>query len=96
LRFDDGDVSDENIVDGWEHLKPSGRQQTTTVRARVGAKHVTSQWVDCERAFIAQRYDRIAGLIGLFDRLLFLPSHLRRRATTGLRLKPGDRVLEIG
>jgi len=96
LRFDDGDVSDENIVDGWEHLKPSGRQQTTTVRARVGAKHVTSQWVDCERAFIAQRYDRIAGLIGLFDRLLFLPSHLRRRATMGLRLKPGDRVLEIG
>ena len=57
---------------------------------------MTSQWVDYERAFIARRYDRIAGLIGLFDRLLFLPSHLRRRATTGLRLKPGDRVLEIG
>jgi hypothetical protein len=29
--------------------------------------------VDCERAFIAQRYDRIAGLIGVFDRLFFLP-----------------------
>jgi len=40
---------------------------------------VTSQWVDCDRAFIAQRYDRIAGLIGVFDRLFFLPPHLRRR-----------------
>jgi ubiquinone/menaquinone biosynthesis C-methylase UbiE len=57
---------------------------------------VTYQWVDCERAFIAERYDRIAGLIGLFDHLLFLPSHLRRRAAVRLNLKPGDRVLEIG
>jgi protein-L-isoaspartate O-methyltransferase len=57
---------------------------------------VTYQWVDCERAFIAQRYDQIAGLIGLFDRLLFLPPHLRRRAAARLSLKPGDRVLEIG
>jgi len=40
---------------------------------------VTSQWVDCDRAFIAQRYDHIAGLIGVFDRLFFLPPHLRRR-----------------
>jgi ubiquinone/menaquinone biosynthesis C-methylase UbiE len=52
--------------------------------------------VDCERAFIAQRYDRIAGLIGVFDRLFFLPPHLRRRAAARLDLKPGDRVLEIG
>lgn len=57
---------------------------------------MTYQWVDCEPAFIAQRYDRIAGLIGLFDRLLFLPPHLRRRAAAGLRLNPGGRVLEIG
>ena len=57
---------------------------------------MTYQWVDCEPAFIAQRYDRIAGLIGLFDRLLFLPPHLRRRAAAGLRLNPGNRVLEIG
>ena len=57
---------------------------------------MTYQWVDCERAFIAQRYDRIAGLIGLFDRLLFLPPDLRRRAAACLNLKPGDRVLEIG
>jgi ubiquinone/menaquinone biosynthesis C-methylase UbiE len=61
-----------------------------------GAKNVTYQWVDCERAFIAQRYDRIASLIGLFDRLLFLPPGLRRRAAARLKLKQGDRVLEIG
>ncbi len=56
---------------------------------------MTYQWEDCERAFIAQRYDRIAGLIGVFDRLFFLPPHLRRRAAARLNLKPGDRVLEI-
>jgi len=57
---------------------------------------VTYQWVDCERAFIAQRYDRIAGLIGLFDWLFFFPPHLRRRAAQRLALEPGQRVLEIG
>jgi ubiquinone/menaquinone biosynthesis C-methylase UbiE len=61
-----------------------------------GAKRVTQQWVDCERAFIAQRYDRIANLIGLFDWLLFVPPHLRQRAAARLALRPGDRVLEIG
>jgi hypothetical protein len=35
--FDDGDVSDGNIVDGREHLKPSGRQQIKNgPRARRG------------------------------------------------------------
>jgi ubiquinone/menaquinone biosynthesis C-methylase UbiE len=57
---------------------------------------VTSQWADCDRAFIAQRYDRIAGLIGLFDWLFFFPPHLRGLAATRLNAKPGDRVLEIG
>jgi demethylmenaquinone methyltransferase/2-methoxy-6-polyprenyl-1,4-benzoquinol methylase len=57
---------------------------------------VTYQWVDCDPAFIARRYDRFAGLIGLFDRLLFLPPHLRARAVARLNLKPGERVLEIG
>ena len=57
---------------------------------------MTYHWVDCERAFIAQRYDRIANLIGLFDWLLFVPPHLRRRAAARLQLRSGDRVLEIG
>ena len=57
---------------------------------------MTYQWVDCDPAFIARRYDRFAGLIGLFDLLLFLPQHLRGRAVARLNLKPGERVLEIG
>src|SRR5262249_57001058 len=39
---------------------------------------------------------RIAGLIGVFDRLFFPPPHLRRRAAARLNLKPGNRVLEVG
>jgi len=57
---------------------------------------VTYHWVDCEAAFIAQRYDRIAGLIGLFDWLFFVPPHLRKRAAARLTLAAGGRVLEIG
>jgi demethylmenaquinone methyltransferase/2-methoxy-6-polyprenyl-1,4-benzoquinol methylase len=57
---------------------------------------VAYQWVDCERAFIARRYDRLASLIGLFDWLFFVPPHLRRHAAKRLGLRPGDRVLEIG
>jgi ubiquinone/menaquinone biosynthesis C-methylase UbiE len=62
----------------------------------LGARRVTYHWVDCERAFVAQRYDRIAGLIGLFDWLFCFPPHLRKRAAARLNAKPGDRVLEIG
>ncbi len=54
------------------------------------------QWVDCERAFVAQRYDRIAGLIGFFDWLFFFPPELRRRAAGCLGAGAGGRVLEIG
>lgn len=53
-------------------------------------------WSDCEPAFIAQRYDRIAGLITFIDWLFFVPAEFRRRAAERLGLKPGDRVLEIG
>jgi hypothetical protein len=59
-------------VEGRKHLERRQRQKITSIRAGWG-DHVTSQWVDCDRAFIAQRYDRIAGLIGVFDRLFFLP-----------------------
>jgi ubiquinone/menaquinone biosynthesis C-methylase UbiE len=57
---------------------------------------VIYQWADCERAFIAARYDRIAGLIGFIDWLFFVPPHFRKRAAQRLGLRPGDRVLEIG
>jgi ubiquinone/menaquinone biosynthesis C-methylase UbiE len=57
---------------------------------------VPHQWVDCERAFVAQRYDRIAGLIGFFDWLFFFPPQLRCRAAGCLATGAGGRVLEIG
>jgi ubiquinone/menaquinone biosynthesis C-methylase UbiE len=57
---------------------------------------VRYQWVDCERAFIARRYDRIASLITLFDWLFFVPPRLRSLAVECLALKCGARVLEIG
>lgn len=53
------------------------------------------QWVDRDRDFVARRYDRIAGLIGFFDWLLFVPAKFRKRAAA-LTARPGDRVLEIG
>lgn len=53
-------------------------------------------WVDCDRITVSQRYDRIAGFIRFFDRLLFLPHDMRRRAVAHLELKRGDTVLEIG
>ncbi len=57
---------------------------------------MTSQWVDCKPAFVTERYDRIARLIGLFDWLFVFPPHLRRRAAACLGTKAGGRVLEIG
>lgn len=53
-------------------------------------------WTDCDRTFVAQRYDRIAGLIGLIDWLFFVPPYFRHRAVERLALRRGDRVLEIG
>ena len=54
------------------------------------------QWADCDSAFIAARYDRLAGLIGFIDWLFFVPPRFRARAAQHLALRPGDRVLEIG
>jgi ubiquinone/menaquinone biosynthesis C-methylase UbiE len=57
---------------------------------------VTNQWVDCDRSTVVRRYDRIARYIAVFDRLLFLPRDLRRKATEYLGLSRGDSVLEVG
>ena len=48
------------------------------------------QWVDREPAFVARRYDRIAGLIGLFDWVFCFPPHLR-----GLAAKHRRHVLVV-
>lgn len=53
-------------------------------------------WADFDRAAISRRYDGLAGLIPLFEWLLFLPPGLRKRAAESLRLRRGDRVLEVG
>jgi demethylmenaquinone methyltransferase/2-methoxy-6-polyprenyl-1,4-benzoquinol methylase len=57
---------------------------------------VASQWVDCDRKAVSQRYDHIAGLIPFFDWLFFLPRDLRKQAVASLGLHRGDCVLEIG
>jgi SAM-dependent methyltransferase len=62
---------------------------------RSGAVPV-SCWVDCDRALVSKRYDFLAGLIPVFDRLLFLPPDLRRRGVKALKLRPGDCVLDVG
>ncbi len=65
------------------------------VRVRGGGV-VDKTWVDCDRATVKRRYDRLAKFIPLLDRLLFLPPGLRRRAVENLSLRAGERVLEIG
>ena len=57
---------------------------------------MTYQWIDCDRSFVSRRYDRIAGFVPLFDRLLFLPPSLRKQAVAHLELRPGDSVLDVG
>jgi ubiquinone/menaquinone biosynthesis C-methylase UbiE len=76
--------------------KFSTRRDAQPASARVKGPSVSAQWVDCEPAFVARRYDRLAGVIGWFDGLLFLPPHLRRRAAVRLNVRPGGRVMEIG
>jgi ubiquinone/menaquinone biosynthesis C-methylase UbiE len=66
------------------------------LRAQGRGRGVTYQWIDCDRNFLVQRYDRIAALIPFFEWLFFLPSGLRRNAVDRLELKSGDSVLEVG
>jgi ubiquinone/menaquinone biosynthesis C-methylase UbiE len=57
---------------------------------------LSPQWVDLDRGSITRRYDRVARIIPLFDRLFFMPLRFRENAAKLLALKPGDKVLEIG
>jgi ubiquinone/menaquinone biosynthesis C-methylase UbiE len=81
---------------GWRPKNIARRGRWSDRRCGGQGRRVTYQWIDCERSFIAHRYDRIAGLIGFIDWLFFMPPQFRRRAARRLALKPGDRVLEIG
>jgi len=53
-------------------------------------------WVDLAPGAVAQRYDRLSGLIPLFDYLFFQPPGFRAKAADRLKLRPGQHVLEIG
>jgi ubiquinone/menaquinone biosynthesis C-methylase UbiE len=57
---------------------------------------VAYKWVDCDRAVVSERYNRIAKYIPFFDWLFFLPSDMRRQAAIDLRVNRGDSVLDIG
>jgi demethylmenaquinone methyltransferase/2-methoxy-6-polyprenyl-1,4-benzoquinol methylase len=61
---------------------------------RAGKPH--QQWKDLDRDFITQRYNRLSGLIPLFDWLFFQPPGFRAKAADRLELRPGSHVLEIG
>jgi ubiquinone/menaquinone biosynthesis C-methylase UbiE len=61
-----------------------------------GRGTVDKCWEDCDRSTVTRRYDRLARFIPLFDRLLFLPSNLRRSAVEHLQLCDGGSVAEIG
>jgi demethylmenaquinone methyltransferase/2-methoxy-6-polyprenyl-1,4-benzoquinol methylase len=54
------------------------------------------QWPTRDRELLRQRYDRIATFIPLFDWVLFQPAGLRKHAVDRLKLRRGDRVLEVG
>ena len=53
------------------------------------------EWPICGHDII-QRYDRIAAFIPIFEWAFFMPSDLRKRAVDQLKLRRGDRVLEVG
>jgi ubiquinone/menaquinone biosynthesis C-methylase UbiE len=54
------------------------------------------EWPSYTHDLICQRYDRIAAFIPFFEWALFMPSGLRQRAVDQLKLRRGDRVLEVG
>ena len=54
------------------------------------------EWPTCNHDLICQRYNRIAAFIPFFDYAFFMPSGLRKRAVDQLKLRRGDRVLEVG
>jgi demethylmenaquinone methyltransferase/2-methoxy-6-polyprenyl-1,4-benzoquinol methylase len=76
-------------------LIPSG----TPSRGRLWSRDNNAsarEWEDLDRGAITRRYDRFARIIPLFDWLFFMPPRFREKAADRLRLRPGNRVLELG
>jgi ubiquinone/menaquinone biosynthesis C-methylase UbiE len=72
---------------------PADARSRAKFLPRVGAEH---EWVDLSPHSVARRYDRLSGLIPLFDWLFFQPPGFRAKAVDRLALRPGEHVLEIG
>ena len=72
---------------------PADARSRAKFLPRVGAEH---EWVDFSPRSVAQRYDRLSGLIPLFDWLFFQPPGFRAKAVDRLDLRLGEHVLEIG
>jgi ubiquinone/menaquinone biosynthesis C-methylase UbiE len=72
---------------------PADARARAKLLPRVGSEH---EWVDLSPRSVAQRYDRLSGLIPLFDWLFFQPPGFRAKAVDRLDLRPGEHVLEIG
>ena len=60
------------------------------------SSHAVRQGTICDHDLIRQRYNRIAAFIPFFEYAFFIPSGLRKRAVDLLKLRRGDRVLEVG
>jgi demethylmenaquinone methyltransferase/2-methoxy-6-polyprenyl-1,4-benzoquinol methylase len=60
------------------------------------SREADREWPIYDHDGICQRYNRIAAFIPFFDYAFFMPSGLRKRAVDQLKLRRGDRVLEVG
>lgn len=54
------------------------------------------EWSAYTPDYLSRRYDHIAPVYPLFERIFMLPWDIRRKMTAALKLKPGDNVIEIG
>ncbi len=72
---------------------PADARSRAKFLPRFGAGH---EWGDLSPRSVAQRYDRLSGLIPLFDWLFFQPPGFRAKAVDRLDLSPGEHVLGIG
>jgi SAM-dependent methyltransferase len=60
------------------------------------SREADREWPIYDHHVICQRYNRIAAFIPFFEYAFFMPSGLRKRAVDQLKLRQGDRVLEVG
>jgi SAM-dependent methyltransferase len=60
------------------------------------SREADREWPIYDHHVICQRYNRIAAFIPFFEYAFFIPSGLRKRAVDRLKLRQGDRVLEVG